>query len=518
MPTRRSVLIGGGVALAATATGFWAFYDPDKPRQGPFRIGLIARGELTTLEPAQAATESPISLVWNIYDRLVQLGPDGKIEPRLAREWSVSPDRREWRFRIREGVTFHPTSTGAARPLTPADIIYSLTRAVRVPGYGRTLLVDVLKGVAEVVDGRMSSISGLRAEGDEVVFSLTKPFNFLLDRLSASYLSIVPEGTPDEGGLGPGTGAYQLVSFDKARQTVTLRRFPGHWAEVSDDAPETIVVRAITSEALGAAELRSGGIDYAEFNSSALSVMRAQAGNAYRIEEYPHTELRLIALNQTKAPFDGEHGASLGQALNLGIDRPALVRRLGGGRPFGGPVPGQEVKQLAFDRVRAQALVASIPASARTIEMLVEPVDEARIIAELLVRQWAQIGLTVRPTYGRADFFPTVVAGDYQMALAYYGPYVPSPEQYLWMYRAAAAPVPNVMKFEDPAFEAAFEEYVTVGEEAAQQAALGRALDELLGRAPTVWILQPPRLRASVSPLSLPRSAGLPIYAGLRWN
>ena len=86
------------------------------------------------------------------------------------------------------------------------------------------------------------------------------------------------------------------------------------------------------------------------------------------------------------------------------------------------------------------------------------------------------------------------------------------------MYRAAAAPIPNVMRFNDPAFEAAFEEYVTVDGAGLQQAALGRALDELLDRAPTVWILKPPRLRASTSPMTLPRSAGLPIYAGLRWS
>ncbi|TMJ20510.1 MAG: ABC transporter substrate-binding protein [Alphaproteobacteria bacterium] len=520
MPTRRSVILGGAAAVGAAATGYWFLGRPGERRQGPFRIGLIGRGEITSLDPAQAGTESPISMVWNIFDRLVQQGPDGRVEPRLAREWSVSPDRREWRFRIRQGVTFHAEGTNAAKSLTPADVADSLTRAVRIPGYARTLLVDILQGAAELVAGRARSISGLRVEGDTVVFSLLKPFNFLLDRLSTSFLSIVPAGTPDEGGAVRGTGAYELVSFDRAAQTVTLRRYPGHWAEVSGDAPETIIVRGISSEALGAAELRSGGLDYAEFNSSALSVMRGQAGDRYRIEEYPHTELRLIALNQTRAPFNGPHGPALGKALNLGIDRNALVARLGGGSAYGGPVPvpGFEGKQLILDGPRAQALVASVPPPARVLEMLVEPVDEARIIAELLVRQWAQIGLTVTPIYGRGDFFSVAAAGNYQMALAYYGPYVPSPEQYLWMYRAAAAPIPNVMRFNDPAFEAAFEEYVTVDGAGLQQAALGRALDELLDRAPTVWILKPPRLRASTSPMTLPRSAGLPIYAGLRWS
>jgi peptide/nickel transport system substrate-binding protein len=520
MPTRRSVLLGGAAAVAAAATGFWVLRDPEERVDGPFRVGLIARGEITSLDPAQASTESPIGIVWNMFDRLVQFGPGGTIEPRLAQEWSVSADRMQWRLRIRQGVAFHSTERGPGKTLTPADVAYSLARAVRVPGYGRTLLADVLKGVSDVADGRARSISGLRIEGSDLIFDLLKPFNFLLHRLSESYLSIVPEGTPDEGPLPAGTGAYQLVSFDRPAQTVTLRRHHNYWSDVSPDAPETIVVRAIESEALGAAELRSGGLDYVEFNSSALSVMRSQAGEAYRIDTYPHTELRLIALNQSRAPFNGPHGPALGRALNLGIDRSDLVARLGGGAAFGGPIPttGFERGQFPLDRARARELVESLPAAARTLEMLVEPVDEARIIAELLVRQWQAIGLNVRAVYGRADFFPVVVEGDYQMALAYYAPYVPSPEQYLWMYRANAAPVPNVMRFSDPAFEAALEEYATVAGDAAQQAALGRALDRLLDRAPTVWILKPPRLKASARALTLPRSTGLPIYAGLRWT
>lgn len=518
MLTRRTVLIGGG-AVAAAAAGWWIFEESGHPGQGrTLKIGIIGRGDIATLDPAQAGTETPIGIVWNMFDRLVQRGPDGRIEPRLAASWSVSGDRLEWRFRVREGVRFQhgPGATGKA--LTPADVVYSVTRAVRVPGYGRTLLVDILDGVADLVAGKAQSISGLTADGQDVVFRLLKPFNFLLDRLSTSFLSIVPEGTPDSGRVPLGTGPYELVSFDQARQIVTLRRYKDYWSRVSSDAPETVTIRALGSEALGAAELRSGGLDYVEFNSSALSVMRAQAAGAYHIEEYPHTQLRLIALNQTKPPFNGPTGATVGQALNLAIDRAALVAALGGGTPFGGPVPlrGYESKQFGHDEARARALVASLPGAARSLEMLVEPVDEARILGELLIRQWARVGLKVKAVYGRSDFFPKAAAGDYQMALAYYGPYVATPEQYLWMYRAAAAPIPNVMRFKNPAFEAGFENYVTVDGGNNQRAALSGALDDLVGRAPTVWILKPPRLSASRAKIDIPRSAGLPLLGDLK--
>ncbi|GHD58499.1 hypothetical protein GCM10017083_41550 [Thalassobaculum fulvum] len=518
MITRRNLLITGSAAI--TAGALYLAFKPGSPTDQPFRIGLISRSEINTLEPSQAATESPISIVWNIYDRLVQLSEAGDLEPRLAERWESNDRRDKWRFAIRSGVRFHDSGYGAGRTLGPSDVVFSIHRAVRLPGYARTLLVDVVEGVSDFLEGRANSIRGIRIDGDTVEFQLSRSFSFLPDRLAASYLSIVPEGTPDEGDTPAGTGAYALTAWDRTAQRITLRRFEGHWQKLSPDAPSEIVVRSVPSEALGAAELKSGGIDYAEFNATAYPAMNGQAGTLYRIREYDHTELRLIALNQQKPPFSTPHGATLGRALNLGIDRDILVRTLDGGTPFAGPVPTRPTErfQLPFDRAVARSLVDTVPKELRRIDLLVEPVDEARIIAELLVPQWSEIGLTVTAIYGRADFFPVVINGDYQMALAYYGPYIPSPEQYLWMYRADAAPVPNVMRFSNDTFEAAFTRYTAALSDTAAESALDQALAALLQQSPTVWVMKPPRYYASRRAVEIPRSAGLPVYARMKFQ
>jgi ABC-type oligopeptide transport system substrate-binding subunit len=145
----------------------------------------------------------------------------------------------------------------------------------------------------------------------------------------------------------------------------------------------------------------------------------------------------------------------------------------------------------------------------------VEPVDEARFIANVLVKQWRAIGLDVTAEPGRADFFDRVVAGNYDLALAYYGPFIPSPEQYLWMYREAAIPVPNVMQFKSAAFEQAFSRYVTLPTPRAREEPLRMALSVLLNNPPSIWILQPPRFVATTTMFDMQRSAGLPNYQTL---
>ena len=83
------------------------------------------------------------------------------------------------------------------------------------------------------------------------------------------------------------------------------------------------------------------------------------------------------------------------------------------------------------------------------------------------------------------------------------------------MYRADAAPVPNVMRFKSDEFEAGFAEYSSALDDATQRAALDRTMRALLESSPTVWIMKPPRYYASREPVSFSRSAGLPIYASL---
>jgi len=80
----------------------------------------------------------------------------GKIEPRLAREWSSSPDGLTWVFKLQEGVTF---SDGV--PFTSADVVFSF-RALYDPKVeseiGSSLLIDGKPMQARALDAQTVSI------------------------------------------------------------------------------------------------------------------------------------------------------------------------------------------------------------------------------------------------------------------------------------------------------------------------------------------------------------------------
>lgn len=97
------------------------------PRYGQ-KLVIAARGPVTTLDPARAASPAERELVAQLFEGLTRPGPAGP-RPAVAEAWSASPDGRNWTFHLRKGPTFsdnHPVDAGAfvdswerARTLAP---------------------------------------------------------------------------------------------------------------------------------------------------------------------------------------------------------------------------------------------------------------------------------------------------------------------------------------------------------------------------------------------------------------
>lgn len=65
-----------------------------------------------------------------LYNRLVEFEHGGtKVQPSLAESWTVSPDGREYIFRLRKGVVFHSNETfKPSRPFNADDVLFSFYR------------------------------------------------------------------------------------------------------------------------------------------------------------------------------------------------------------------------------------------------------------------------------------------------------------------------------------------------------------------------------------------------------
>lgn len=118
------------------------------PKQDPgvFRVNLTSNP--TTVDPAQAVTDSELLLIRALYETLVEIH-DGEIQPALAESWRYSEDGRELYIRLRKDLKF---SNGKA--ITAADVEYSIERLTMVspPSPYASFVTAFLGGSGSVVN------------------------------------------------------------------------------------------------------------------------------------------------------------------------------------------------------------------------------------------------------------------------------------------------------------------------------------------------------------------------------
>ena len=86
---------------------------------------------IASLDPAFAKNQSVIWGIHQLYNTLVEVDQQLNIVPSLAKQWTVSDDRRTFTFFLRDDVYFHDDPCfpgGKGRKMTAADVAYSLGR------------------------------------------------------------------------------------------------------------------------------------------------------------------------------------------------------------------------------------------------------------------------------------------------------------------------------------------------------------------------------------------------------
>ncbi|GAB6875793.1 ABC transporter substrate-binding protein [Thermaerobacter litoralis] len=181
-----------------------------------------------SLDPARARSEVEVRVAALLYEGLVRLAPDGSLQPALARRWEVRDGGRRYVFWLRPGLRFHN-----GRPLTAADVVYSLTRLVdpRAPA-PRAWVLEGVEGVAEFRSGQTPTIAGIRALGPErVEIRLTAPRPSFLYRLATPGGAILDAETLRASGGGAfapvGAGPFRLVA--RREGELELGAFTGYY-------------------------------------------------------------------------------------------------------------------------------------------------------------------------------------------------------------------------------------------------------------------------------------------------
>lgn len=287
------------------------------------RIGVRAGGE--SMDPMLSAVGSNISAVRNVYGTLVMLDAQLQPYPGLAESWEIVDDTT-WRFKLREGVTFHDGSSFDA-----ADVLHSIER------------IPVAAGTDSGLNTYIQRIASVTAI-DDYTLEITTPApapTLLLD-LSRVFIipSEIPIDTPasafNSGEAAIGTGPFRMVSFSP-REELVLEPFADYWGETSEFSRVTIT--EINNDSARVAALVSDRVHLIEA-VPAGDMPRIEGTGAHTLYRSPSAVLmimfmdfreqtpRITANDGSPLPENPLRDLRVRQALSKAINRDAIASRI----------------------------------------------------------------------------------------------------------------------------------------------------------------------------------------------
>ncbi len=337
--------------------------------------------ETKHLDPHTSQLSSSWHIQHMVYDSLVTLDDDFKVQPALASSW-------EWQgsdlvFAIRDGVKF-----ANGRAMTMDDVKKSIERALTSKGNPWGLM--------------LRNKSGISVDGNKLTIGFKSPNNVALDALTATLVCIIPTEELEAGTWDPksdkfmGTGPYSVAEHI-ANDRWVLKRNPHYWG--GEAKTETVVVRTIPEVQSLVAALRDGSIDAAAFDSNPDAPDLLAGAPNVEMATMSTTDFNYTGMNAVSpdSPFTD---IRVRQAVALSLDRKQIVDFAFGGRAevtYGWTqwnlTDDSKLKFRDRDLERAKELIKQAKPSRTTFPYLVRAGSNHAAIAQIIKQSLAEIGL-----------------------------------------------------------------------------------------------------------------------------
>ncbi|WP_236789757.1 ABC transporter substrate-binding protein [Amycolatopsis sp. GM8] len=339
-------LVVGVPTLASCAGDTGSAYLADaKPPVKPTGVLRVANNaEPQGLDPVISSGVADAGIFYNnVYETLLMFKPGvADVEPLLAESYQMSPDAREWTFRLKSGIKFHD-----GEPFTSSAMKKSYEHYVASASYSALPF-----GKAQFDDS------------DPLTFRITsaQPIPDMA-RFAANVAAISPkllQAGSDAVKKNPvGTGPFRFVSYVPAQKVILEAnpdyRGPGPYLE-------RIEFPIIPDADARTAALRSKSVDLVMAASASSSQPLRNDRSLVVSENQIWKSSKLLMFNDA-APLDNP---KVRQALAFSIDRQAIVKTILGGAASvddGWTVPGiygfQNPKMVyPYDPNRAKSLLA----------------------------------------------------------------------------------------------------------------------------------------------------------------
>lgn len=372
------------------------------------RVGVA--GDALTVDPIASSDNPSIWTELLIYDQLVRPSKDGtKLVPGIAESWTVTPDGKEFRFKLRADARF---SDG--QQVTASDVSFSLKRAAGEKSEWGRFFRPITS--YEIIDDH------------NIVMKLDKPFTPMLNNLAMFSASILPAKLLQEQGSAffdhpTGSGPFVLKNWARGQsQDFVKNAFYWEKGKPYIDGARIEIVPEDNSRVL---KLKAGELDAIvgiPFNQAKSLTSDPNV----TVKTAPVFRVDLVQLNTTKKPFDDKR---VRQALNYAIDKAALVKGVlqGNGAISNSAIPvmayhNTDLKPYPLDIAKAKTLLkeAGFPNGFKTT-MLVSAGDVTRRqTATVIQADLKKIGVEVElQTIEGSSQFGTTKSGNYEMSLSY---------------------------------------------------------------------------------------------------
>lgn len=347
-------------------------------------LRVVALSEPETLDAHKFAAAETGQILYNIYEGLVGITPEGEIIPRLSHSYEISPDGMLYTFYLRENVYFHN-----GRLMVADDVKYSFERILDpATGHPQRSAFQVIESI-EVIDDFT------------VCFHLEEPYALFLSNMaevSGGGYIIPREEAKTLHQYPVGTGPFTFVHW-KSNEEIRLSANPNYWDPEIPYLQEA-TFSFIPDPTTALMNLLTGDIHVlpriaAEFADEILQNPET------KLEVAPQNMVQMVILNHAREPLNKRE---VREALKYATNKEEIIEGVmwGYGSPIGShmsPVMDFYYRDLTksypYDLERAEELLAEAgyPQGFRMTLSLPAPYQPHVRAGEILANQLKKIGV-----------------------------------------------------------------------------------------------------------------------------
>jgi peptide/nickel transport system substrate-binding protein len=377
----RRHLLGAAAALATVP-----LFGPDLWAQAKDRLVIGMSLEPPVLDPNKNAAASIRELTCpNVFESLGRIDRTGEIGPGLAESWTISPDGKEYVFKLHTGVKFHDGEAFDASVVKfSIDRLFAADSAVPA----KSLYTDIDK--VEAVDPATVRIT------------LKQANSYLLYNLSLGDAGIMhPKSAATNDRQPIGTGPF-VFKERKEGDSLTFAKFPGY-RDAASIKLGSVIFKVVKDPSAQVNALLAGDVDaFPGFQAPEL-VARLKKDARFAVVVGTTEGEVIMATNNGKKPFND---LKVRQAMAHAINREELIEAESGfGTPIGSHFPPHNkayvdlTKTYPFDIAKGRALLAEAGyPNGFEASLKLPPVGYAQRAGEVLASQLGKIGIKVSIT------------------------------------------------------------------------------------------------------------------------